>query len=88
MTHKAIDVGCEKGKVIEGYIKQYLPEWKEDYDVTRVDIDTDSEPDFLHDIRQPFPKEMRGQYDYVHFTHVLEHITWRRAPRRSRTWRH
>jgi len=79
MTYQAIDVGCENGRVIEAYIKEYLPMWMGDYKVTRLDIDPKSKPDILHDIREPMPENLLGKYDYVHFTHVLEHMPWRKA---------
>lgn len=77
MTYQAIDVGCEKGLIIEEYIREYLPMWMGDYKVTRLDIDPENKPDILHDILQPVPPELVGKYDYVQFTHVLEHISWR-----------
>jgi SAM-dependent methyltransferase len=79
MTHTAIDVGCEKGRVIELYVKEYLPMWMGDYKVTRLDIDPESKPDVLHDIMEPMPPELVGKFEYVHFTHVLEHMPWRKA---------
>jgi hypothetical protein len=79
MTHLAIDVGCEQGRVIELYIKEYLPMWMGDFKVVRLDIDPKSKPDILHDIREPFPKDMLGKYEYVHCTHVLEHMPWHQA---------
>ncbi len=33
----------------------------------------------LHDIRYPMPEELRGKFDFVSFTHVLEHMSWRLA---------
>jgi len=79
MTYKAIDVGCEQGHVVEAYIEQFHPGWKNDIVITRLDIDPLSKPDVLHDIRVPMPEELVGQFDFVNFTHVLEHMPWRIA---------
>jgi SAM-dependent methyltransferase len=79
MTKQAIDVGCENGHVIESYIEQYQPEWVKDIQITRLDLDPLSKPDVLHDIRMPMPPELSGQFDFVSFTHVLEHMPWRIA---------
>jgi len=79
MTHQAIDVGCEQGHVIEAYIGQYQPGWMNDIEITRLDIDPLSKPDILQDIRKPMPPEIAGKYDFVSFTHVLEHMPWRIA---------
>lgn len=78
MAHQVIDIGCESKKTVELYLQAYFPTWK-DYKLTRVDIDPATQPDVLHDIREPFPESMWHKYDYVHLTHVLEHISWRRA---------
>jgi SAM-dependent methyltransferase len=45
-----------------------------DAKIERLDIDPDKKPDIVHDIRDPFPEEMRGKYDGVYCSHLLEHI--------------
>ncbi len=42
--------------------------------VTTVDVDPLTEPDFCHDITQPFPAEMAQSFDVVVASHVLEHL--------------
>ena len=46
---------------------------------TRLDADERTHPDVVHDIRDPFPPEMLGAYDWVYASHVLEHVGWRNA---------
>lgn len=43
-------------------------------EITRLDADPENKPDILHDINEPLPEELRGQFDLVLASHVLEHI--------------
>jgi 2-polyprenyl-3-methyl-5-hydroxy-6-metoxy-1,4-benzoquinol methylase len=43
-------------------------------DVERLDIDPNTKPDILHDLRKPLPEQCVGRYDLVYCSHVLEHI--------------
>jgi len=69
MTVKILDVGSGSesiATVIFGEI--------EDKQIVRMDADPDNCPDILHDITQPLPEELRGQFDLVLAAHVMEHI--------------
>lgn len=46
-------------------------------EVYRMDIDDEMHPDYIHDITKPLPKEVKGQFDIVYCSHILEHISWR-----------
>lgn len=45
----------------------------------RLDGNTESKPDIVHDIRDPMPDELVEAFDVVVASHVLEHISWRTA---------
>lgn len=42
--------------------------------VLTLDADSDFNSDYVHDIRDPFPDEIKGRFDIVFLSHVLEHI--------------
>ncbi len=42
--------------------------------ILTLDIDDDFNSDYVHDIREPFPDEIKGKFDIVFLSHVLEHI--------------
>ncbi len=42
--------------------------------IIRLDADEEFNPDYVHDIREPFPEETHGRFDVVFLSHVLEHI--------------
>jgi SAM-dependent methyltransferase len=42
--------------------------------VLRLDADPEFNSDYVHDIREPFPDEIKGKFDIVFLSHVLEHI--------------
>ncbi len=42
--------------------------------IIRLDINTENHPDFVHDIANPLPAELRDRFDIVYASHVLEHI--------------
>lgn len=46
-------------------------------EVWRMDIDDELHPQIIHDITKPFPEEIKGMFDIVYCSHVLEHISWR-----------
>jgi predicted SAM-dependent methyltransferase len=48
-----------------------------DAEVWRMDIDDKFNPQIVHDITKPFPEEIKGMFDVVFCSHVLEHISWR-----------
>jgi len=75
--YKAIDVGCGKGDgFIKDFMHEYFPEWDGQIEITRLDGDPEVEPDILHDLMTPMPEELKGQFDFVYMSHVLEHIPW------------
>ena len=49
-------------------------DWLGEKEITRLDVHPDTKPDILHDITQPLPEELHGQFDIVFISHVLEHI--------------
>lgn len=69
MSVKILDVGSGSESVAAQVF-----DWIEDKDITRLDIDPALSPDILHDITCPLPDELRGAYDIVFVSHVLEHI--------------
>lgn len=46
-------------------------------EVFNLDIDKELNPDYVHDITNPLPEELKGQFDIVYCSHILEHISWR-----------
>lgn len=46
-------------------------------EIVRLDVDPEAKPDVVHDVTQPLPEELRGQFDGVFLSHVLEHFPWR-----------
>ena len=69
---RILDVGCGKGSVVETAFEEMLR--GRSYELVRLDIDPDNKPDYVHDIRQPLPEELVGQFDLVMASHVLEHV--------------
>ena len=77
MTYKAIDIGCGTKSWIKEYIHVYIPEWDgEEVEVVNLDGDEKIKPDILHNLMEPMPEELKGQFDLVYSAHVLEHISW------------
>jgi len=66
---KILDVGSGYDSVA----KQVFT-WIENKEITRLDFDKEAKPDILHDITQPFPDELRNQFNIVYVSHILEHI--------------
>lgn len=48
--------------------------WGECGEVETLDGEAANKPTYTHDLRQKLPDELRGRYDYVLASHVLEHI--------------
>lgn len=61
-----LDVGAGP----EGTAQAFFPEA-----ITfRLDVDPAVNPDFVHDIREPFPAELQNRFQIVFVSHVLEHV--------------
>lgn len=65
---RILDVGCGKESVAQ------LVFQADDKKITRLDAFEENKPDVLHDITKPLPEELKGSYDIVYASHVLEHI--------------
>jgi SAM-dependent methyltransferase len=63
---RLLDVGSGQ----EGTAQAFFPQAV----IFRLDVDPELHPDYLHDIREPFPEELRGSFDIVFASHVLEHV--------------
>ncbi len=61
-----LDVGSGS----EGTAEYFFP----NATILRLDADAEFNPDYIHDIRDPFPEETKGRFDVVFLSHVLEHI--------------
>ena len=61
-----LDVGSGN----EGTAAYFFPEAA----IERMDADAEFNPDFVHDIREPFPEGALGKYEVLFLSHVLEHI--------------
>ena len=66
---KALNVGCNYAANPE--TPGVNVEW------TRLDIDPGVKPDVVHDMRVRLPEELRGKFDIVWCSHMLEHVGWR-----------
>jgi len=64
-----IGSGIDKGEIVN----RFFPDIS-NKDITRLDINPLVEPDVIHDISQPLPEELRGQFDIVFSNHMLEHM--------------
>ena len=42
--------------------------------IFRLDADEEFNADYVHDIREPFPKETMGRFDIAFCSHILEHV--------------
>lgn len=80
MTVKVLDIGSGP----DSFARQVFTDIA-DKEITRLDADVNANPDILHDITQPLPEELRGQFDLVVAAHVLEHIPRQRV---VETFRH
>lgn len=45
-----------------------------EYDLVKMDIVPDNNPDIVHDIRNPLPPELHGRFDLILASHVFEHV--------------
>lgn len=68
---RILDMGSGDGAVSLSMFANILKD--NEYELVRMDIDPDTKPDVVHDIRQPLPAELVGQFDLVMASHVLEH---------------
>lgn len=69
MSTKILDIGCGKNSLAEVIFQEV-----KDKKITRLDADWENRPDWVRDITEPLPEELRGQFDLVLVSHVLEHI--------------
>lgn len=65
---KILDVGSGPNSVAKTVFEHL------ETDVTRMDGNPENNPDILHDITEPLPDELKGKFDIVYISHVLEHI--------------
>ena len=68
-----LDIGCGPDPIAAEVFKPIIEQGYE-YELTTVDINDKNNPDYLHDIRKPFPDELLGKFDLVLASHVFEHI--------------
>lgn len=66
---KILDIGSGKESVASLVFSHI-----EDKEIVRLDADANLNPDIIHDITKELPKELKGQFDIVYVSHVLEHI--------------
>ena len=64
---KALNIGCNYADNPPGVVTEWV----------RLDIDPTVEPDVVHDMRNRLPEELRGKFDIVWCSHMLEHVGWR-----------
>lgn len=68
---RVLDVGSGPDSVAKGVLESI---GLTNLEVTRLDGSKKVHPDIVHDIRKPFPSELKGAFDIVYASHVLEHI--------------
>lgn len=66
---RVLDVGSGENSVAAQVL-----DWIAEKEIVRMDALEATHPDILHDITQPLPEELYGQFDIVFISHVLEHI--------------
>jgi cyclopropane fatty-acyl-phospholipid synthase-like methyltransferase len=69
MSVKILDIGSGYGSLAETIFESIAEK-----EIVRMDADPEKKPDILHDITTPLPEELRGQFDLVLASHVMEHI--------------
>lgn len=69
MAVKILDIGSGETSVAAQAF-----DWLEDKEIVRLDVNPDTKPDILHDIREPLPEDLYGKFDILYISHVLEHI--------------
>ncbi len=69
MSVKILDVGSGPESVAAQIFDSIAEK-----EIVRLDTDPALNPDVIHDITQPFPEELRSQFDLVLAAHVFEHI--------------
>jgi predicted SAM-dependent methyltransferase len=68
-----LDIGCGPDPIAP-IVFQPIIEQGYEYDLTTIDINPANNPNYVHDIRNPFPPELIGKFDLVLASHVFEHI--------------
>lgn len=70
---RILDIGCGPDPIAPIVFQPILDQGFE-YELTTIDINDKNKPDYVHDIRKPFPDELIGKFDLVLASHVFEHI--------------
>jgi hypothetical protein len=71
---RILDVGCGVGPESSATDPNAVFSDVTDKEIVRLDANPDAHPDFIHDITQPLPEELRSAFDIVLCSHVMEHI--------------
>lgn len=71
---KLLDVGAGRWPIRPEVIERVFGLKPDQVEVWTLDVDAETKPNILHDIRKPLPEEYHGQFDVVWMSHVLEHF--------------
>ena len=71
---QVLDVGSGATGTASSVFKEIFEAGEYEYNIVRLDINPNDNPDVVHDIRKPFPTELLGKFDLVLASHVLEHV--------------
>lgn len=69
-----LDIGCGPKSIAVQVFEPIITEQGYEYELVTVDIDPENKPDYVHDIRKPFPPELLNRFDLILASHVLEHV--------------